>query len=58
MDTPDRYTLKDSIRQGGILSVLEYANLMDEITKEIRKNPKCNINIGNETIPRMLSMDG
>ena len=24
---------------------------MDEITKEIRKNPKCNINIGNETTP-------
>ena len=43
--------IKDSIRQGGILSVLEYANLMDEITKEIRKNPKCNINIGNETTP-------
>ena len=36
---------------GGILSVLEYANLMDEITKEVRKNPKCNINIGNETTP-------
>ena len=24
---------------------------MDEITKEIRKNPKCNINIGNEATP-------
>ena len=24
---------------------------MDEITKEIRKNLKCNINIGNETTP-------
>ena len=47
--------IKDSIRQGGILSVLEYANLMDEITKEIRKNPKCNINIGNETTPGRLA---
>ena len=37
--------------RGGILSGLEYANLMDEISKEIRKNPKCNINIGNETTP-------
>ena len=43
--------IKDSIRQGGILSVLQYANLMDEITKEIAKNPNCNINIGNETTP-------
>ena len=45
--------IKDSIRQGGILSVLEYANVMDEITKEIGKNPKCNINnnIGDETTP-------
>ena len=29
--------IKDSIRQGGRLSVFEYANLMDEISKEIRK---------------------
>ena len=31
--------IKDSIRQGGILSVLQYANLMDEITKEIATPP-------------------
>ena len=31
--------IKNSIRQGGILSVLQYANLVDEITKEIAKKP-------------------
>ena len=31
--------IKDSRRQGGILSVLEYANLMDDITNEIKKKP-------------------
>ena len=31
---------------------------MDEITKEIGKNPKCNINIGDETTPGcFLCMD-
>ena len=29
--------IKDSIRQGGVLSVLQYALLMDEINKEIQK---------------------
>ncbi len=28
-------SIKNSIRQGGVLSVIEYANLMDEISKEI-----------------------
>ena len=28
-----KITIKDSIRQGGVLSVIEYATLMDEITK-------------------------
>ena len=27
--------IKDSIRQGGVLSVLKYATVMDEIAKEI-----------------------
>ena len=31
--------IKDSIRQGGILSVLEYAKVIDEIIKETRKKP-------------------
>ena len=29
--------IKDSIRQGGVLSVVEYATLMDEISKELNK---------------------
>ena len=33
-----KITIRDSIRQGGVLSVIEYATLMDEITKEINKN--------------------
>ena len=30
--------IKDSIRQGGVLSVIEYATLIDEIAKELKKN--------------------
>ena len=29
--------IKDSIRQGGVLSVIKYAALIDEISKELRK---------------------
>ena len=29
--------IKDSIRQGGVLSVIEYANLIDEIAKELEQ---------------------
>ncbi len=32
-----KITIKDSIRQGGVLSVIQYALLMDEINKEIIK---------------------
>ena len=28
--------IKDSTRQGGVLSVMEYANFMDEIAKELK----------------------
>ena len=31
--------IKDSIRQGGVLLVLEYGVLMDEINKDIQKEP-------------------
>ena len=27
--------IRDSIRQGGVLSVIEYANMMDDIPKEL-----------------------
>ena len=36
--------IRDSIRQGGVLSVIEYATLIDEIAKELKKN-----NIGLKT---------
>ena len=32
-----KINIKDSIRQGGVLSVIEYAALIDEISKELRK---------------------
>ncbi len=40
--------IKDSIRQGGVLSVIEYATLMDEIGKEI-KSEKVGIKLPNNT---------
>ena len=33
--------IRDSVRQGGVLSVTLYATLMDEIPKEINKNLGC-----------------
>ena len=36
--------IKDSIRQGGVLSVIEYATLIDEIAKELKQR-----NLGYET---------
>ena len=32
-------SIKDSIRQGGVLSVLEYGVLMDEINKDLEQKP-------------------
>jgi len=46
--------IKDSIRQGGVLSVVEYSNLMDDITKNIQDKEKGQINIGNHTITGCL----
>ena len=50
--------IKDSIRQGGVLSVNQYALLMDEISKEITKQ-KLGVDIPsiNETIGCLLWMD-
>ena len=42
--------IKDSIRQGGVLSVIEYANLIDEIAKEIQKEKIGTTQIGNLTV--------
>ena len=46
--------IRDSIRQGGILAVPQHANMMDEITKEISKNPHNFIKCGNIKIPGCL----
>ena len=52
-----KINIKDSIRQGGVLSVIEYATLMDEITKEIQKR-KQGIKMDNgETLANLLWMD-
>ena len=39
-----KINIRDSIRQGGVLSVIEYATLMDEISKELQQR-----NLGIET---------
>ena len=50
--------IKDSIRQGGVLSVLQYALLIDEINKEITKeNLGTHIESLDETIGCLLWMD-
>ncbi len=46
--------IKDSIRQGGILSVIQYANMMDDITKEIQKDIDNEIIIGRQLMPGCL----
>ena len=50
--------IKDSIRQGGVLSVLQYATVMDEIAKEIQKtNIGIEIPGSNTKIGCLLWMD-
>ena len=50
--------IKDSIRQGGVLSVIEYANLMDEIAKELQEKSTGNQEIwSNTTMGCLLWMD-
>ena len=43
-----RIQIKDSIRQGGVLAVVEYANMMDEISKELINSNIQPIKTGNE----------
>ena len=50
--------IKDSIRQGGALSVIQYALLMDEINKEIiKENIAPKLSCTNEPIGCLLWMD-
>ena len=46
--------IRASIRQGGVLAVVEYANLMDEIAKELGKDKENIITIGDKIMPGCL----
>ena len=48
---------KDSIRQGGVLSVVEYATLIDEISKELRKRNQGVTTAAGTKIDSLLGMD-
>ena len=47
-------TITDSIRQGGVLSVVAYSNLIDEISKEITKAGKGKLKVGETEITGCL----
>ena len=49
--------IKDSIRQGGVLSVVEYATLIDEISKELRKRNQGVTTAAGTKIDSLLWMD-
>ena len=49
--------IKDSIRQGGVLSVVEYATLIDEISKELRKTNQGVTTTAGTKIDSLLWMD-
>ena len=42
----NKTNIVDTIRQGGDLAVVEFANMMDEITKELEKKELYDITIG------------
>ena len=48
--------IKDSIRQGGVLSVIEYATLTDEIAKELRQGNPGYVTQANITLDSFLWM--
>ena len=49
--------ITDSIRQGGVLSVLEYATMMDEISKELKEKDLGLMTKSGEKIDSLLWMD-
>ena len=49
--------IKDSIRQGGVLSVIEYATLLDEIAKELKQHNLGYVTKTNITLDLLLWMD-
>ena len=52
-----RINIKDSIRQGGVLSVIEYATLIDEISKELKEKNLGYVTEANITLDSLLWMD-
>ncbi len=52
----DEITIKDSIRQGGVLSVIEYALMIDEISKELTSQD-LGIEVNNNKMGCLLWMD-
>ena len=46
--------IKDSIRQGGVQSVIEYTTLMDEIAKELRQRNLGYVTQANITLDSLL----
>ena len=49
--------MRDSIRQGGIISVIEYAALIDQILKELKRKGLAQKTNGKRTIDSFPSMD-
>ena len=46
--------MRDSIRQGGVLSVIEYSNLIDEIAKQLQAENKGKIKLWDKTMTGCL----
>ena len=49
--------IRDSIRQGGVLSVIEYATLIDEISKELKEQDLGIVTETGEKVNTLLWMD-
>ena len=49
--------MTDSIRQGGVLSVIEYANLIDEIGKQLQREKKGEMKLWNNSTGCLLLVD-
>ena len=52
-----RINIKDSIREGGVLSVIENATLIDEISKELKDKNLGYVTVANITLDSLLWMD-
>ena len=52
-----RINIKDSIRQGGVISVIEYATRIDEVSKELKEKNLGYVTEANITLDSLLWMD-